>query len=516
MNEKIKSFTGFLNESSNQLPSLEEIRSLPGFKEFKEVFPEIILRGGGKDHIQIGVPGNYDVKFTKAGTIYYGGYIIGKFETIDNEKLEFVKDYSISKALSLSLPSLESMISGKTPLRDKNIKEWSDSRFGRSGKIEVFKKGILKRIKDFSTIIKYYKNNPLDKSYLIIPEVKKIVEEGIEKSPRKEIKEGDLSLEQKNYLKNLIRRNPHSSYGLELAGKPKYKLDKETGLVDVYGDFDEGYYTTPAEGVKNFMGIKFGKIYGHFRVNSEKHLPEKNLSGFPVEIDNYFELTDNGSIKSLEGFPDVKGAKIIITGTSVYDFSPVGKIDLTNKYLDLRRNGIKSLTQIKFQDGIKELKELNISANPIKDLKGCPEKIQKLYADYTSIEDLNEGPKESLFISITSVILKDISGLLKIKNLSDFWFASTSDIPIKIKLPITDDSIQKIVTVLKSEYHTDRDKGLLLSLLKREMMYDYFKENPLQIYLLDDFPDIKKEVIDGAGIQDFSKLGKVIGKGWIR
>ena len=49
-------------------------------------------------------------------------------------------------------------------------------------------------------------------------------------------------------------------------------------------------------------------------------------------------MTDNVRIKSLEGFPDVKGQKISIKGTSVKDFLPLEKIDLLDKDLDLSGN----------------------------------------------------------------------------------------------------------------------------------------------------------------------------------
>jgi len=46
-------------------------------------------------------------------------------------------------------------------------------------------------------------------------------------------------------------------------------------------------------------------------------------------------------------------------------------------------------------------------------------------------------------------------------------------------------------------------------------MYDYFEENPLELYQLDDFPEIKKDIIQKREIPDFSKLGDVLNKGFL-
>jgi len=521
MGEKIKSFGTFLNESSYvDLPSPEEILKNSGFKEIQEIFPDATLVGGGKQPLEIiGVRTNYNIRFSRTGSIYYGGLPVNHFEEIGNRELEFAKNYLISKYLNLSLPSLESIISGKTPLSNKIVLPYLGEKDSRSlTASRVFKKGLLSRVKDFSSTIKYYSNHPLDKSYQFIPELEKIVKEGMEKSPRKADKEGDLTLEQKNYLKDKIRRETDPKwrgYNPDLKGKPMYKLNKETGLVDVYGDFTHGYYSSAVEGNKNFMGIKFGKVYGDFKANSEKSLPEKNLSGFPIEVDKDFELTDNGRIKSLEGFPDVKGQKISIKGTSVKDFSPLEKIDLLDKDLDLSGNiELRNLSQIKFPN---RLKELNISETPLESLEGCPNEVEKLSARLMKIKDLKGAPKKSKEIEISSPNLKDISGIFEIEGLIIFLFKSGDESFIRINLPLEKYGIKTITGILNSKgYFSDRDKKLYLSACtKSDLLYDYFEENPLELYQLDDFPEIKKDIIQKRGIPDFGKLGDTLNKGFI-
>lgn len=517
MTEKVKSFSKFLNESSRMdLPSPDEVKGLSVFKEIESIFPGIGLYGGGKQPLEFTSPStSYNIKYSRTGYIYYGGYSVGTFTNIDNNSLEFIKDYLISKATDLSISSLDSIIEGRTPISNKILKkDWEKYMGGKP--IQIFKKGVMERIKDFSNTIKYYQNHPLDKSYNLIPELKKIVEDGFEKSPAKEVKEGDLTLEQKNYLKDRINRQTDRNsrrYIPENKGKPKYELDKKTGLVDVYGDFDSrsGNFIG---GDLNFMGIKFGKIHGDFSANFIKSLPQKNLSGFPYWVDRDFRLIDNGFIKSLEGFPIHIGGSITIEETSVKDFSALEKIDLSGKNLDLSGNTeLKNLSQVKLPN---RLKELRISRTPLKSLEGCPDEVEKLTAHTVEIEDIKGCPKKAKEINIYSPNLKDISGISEIEGLISFSFRSTEKSHIQIYFPLKKYEIQpeRITGVLNSEYFSQRDKEIFLGGIK-DFSYNYFEENPLELYLLDSFPDIKKDVIQKRNIPDLGKLGNVLNKGFL-
>ena len=521
MSEKVKSFGQFLNESSRMdLPTPGYVQSLPEYKEIQKIFPNVRVYGGGSQPLEFGgTQTNYYIKYSRTGSIYYGGYSVGTFRQVDDESLKFIKDYLVSKAVDISVTSLDSIIEGRTPISNKILKkEWE--RY-YSNKFEIFKKGVLDRVKDFSNTIKYYQNHPLDKSYELMPGLKKIVQEGFEKSPAKEIKEGDLTLEQKNYLKNKITRQTdpkYQGYNPDLKGKPMFKLNKETGLVDVYGNFTHGYYSPAVEGNKNFMGIKFGKAYGSFKTNSEKSLPEKNLSGFPIEVDKDFELTDDGRIKSLEGFPDLKGQKISIKGTAVSDFSPLnevlsGIIEIEN--MDLSENTeLKSLTQIKFPE---KVKRLNISNLPIKSLEGCPNEIGELNCVNVDIENLKGAPKMAETIMVDSPKLKDIKEILEIKGLKTFSFRTEPDFSyLYIRFPFkgTKEEVEKIINEIKSDRYSDRDKGLFLSVIG-DSYYDYFGQNPLELYLLNDFPDIKKDIMQKKDIPDLGRLGSTLNKGFL-
>ena len=512
MIKKVNSFEKFLNESSRMnLPTPGYVESLPEFKEIQKIFPNVRAYGGGSQPLEFGgTRTDYTIKYSRTGSIFYGGYSVGTFSQVDDKSLKFIKDYLVSRTVGISVTSLDSIIEGRTPISSKNLKK--DWEKYTPEKFKIFKKGVLERVKDFSNTIKYYQNHPLDKSYQLLPELEKIVKEGFEKSPLKEIKEGELTTEQKNYLKNSIKRK---TIDPGLKGKPMYKLNKETGLVDVYGDFDGGWYSSSTEGDKNFMGIRFGRVYGDFIADSTKSLPEMNLSGFPSQVDGYFKLTDNGNIKSLEGIPSLVGDLFIMRGTGITDFSLLNKILENKSEIDLDGNiGLKSLTQIKFPNN---LRLLRVSKTSIKSLEGCPPEVDKLEADFTDIEDLKGTLKKSKNISISGPNLKDLTGIFQIEGLKKFRFRTNPEnYSIYINLPILNDSrqIEMLISILSNSDYSDRDKKLLIPLLG-DTLYDYFEKNPLELYLLDSLPELKKDILQKRNIPDVGKLGDVLNKGFL-
>jgi hypothetical protein len=61
----------------------------------------------------------------------------------------------------------------------------------------------------------------------------------------------------------------------------------------------------------------------------------------------------------------------------------------------------------------------------------------------------------------------------------------------------------------------ERGKKILLSALPDEKLDEYFKNNPLDLYLLDGLPWVKKGVIERTGIKDLSQLGRTLKRGLI-
>jgi hypothetical protein len=62
------------------------------------------------------------------------------------------------------------------------------------------------------------------------------------------------------------------------------------------------------------------------------------------------------------------------------------------------------------------------------------------------------------------------------------------------------------------------NQDLMRSLITRIpewKVVNYFKQNPMSIYMLHSCPDIKKKVMDKAGISDFSNIGRALKRGFI-
>jgi hypothetical protein len=71
-----------------------------------------------------------------------------------------------------------------------------------------------------------------------------------------------------------------------------------------------------------------------------------------------------------------------------------------------------------------------------------------------------------------------------------------------------------IITKMIPEFSIDLNHNME-STEVMDYLLDYFKKNPLEIYMLDDKPELKKEVLDKTGIKDYSKLGKGLKSGII-
>jgi len=76
--------------------------------------------------------------------------------------------------------------------------------------------------------------------------------------------------------------------------KGTWSVNPTTGLVDIHGDFSSNL-----QGLKNFLGIKFGKVSGNFVCNLNNL---QSLEGAPREVGGNFSCANN-QLQSLEGSP---------------------------------------------------------------------------------------------------------------------------------------------------------------------------------------------------------------------
>jgi hypothetical protein len=85
---------------------------------------------------------------------------------------------------------------------------------------------------------------------------------------------------------------------LDKCAKRKWKLNRQTGFVDVVGDFDCAY-----QSLQDFKGVRFGKVNGDFRCDNNQLT---SLEGAPQSVGGDFWCGGN-QLTSLEGAPQSVG-----------------------------------------------------------------------------------------------------------------------------------------------------------------------------------------------------------------
>ena len=123
------------------------------------------------------------------------------------------------------------------------------------------------------------------------------------------------------------------------AGK-LWELNTQTGLVDVYGDFN-----CNLQGLEGFKGVVFGEVNGSFYCQNN-HLTD--LVGAPKTVGKNFNCSDN-KLTDLEGSP-----------TSVDGYFRCGENQLTNLV-----GGPEEVTWA-----------YNTTGNPLVSLDGAPDKLE--------------------------------------------------------------------------------------------------------------------------------------------
>jgi len=100
-----------------------------------------------------------------------------------------------------------------------------------------------------------------------------------------------------------IGLTPEQEEFLNKYTKGTWTLDPSTGLVDVEGDFNCAGYDWERGDLKDFEGVKFGKVSGNFDCSLNKLT---SLAGAPKVVDENFYCRDN-KLTSLAGAPQEVG-----------------------------------------------------------------------------------------------------------------------------------------------------------------------------------------------------------------
>jgi hypothetical protein len=149
---------------------------------------------------------------------------------------------------------------------------------------------------------------------------------------------------------------------LGIAPQGGWEYDEENDRVDVWGDFN-----CADQGLKDFKGVKFGKIDGHFYCSNNELT---SLEGAPRYVVKSFDCSNN-KLTTLEGGPDrvwwgdykcSKNQLVSLKGLPTLESSYGYKIDCSD-------NKLKDLMSI--SDTIK-IQEFFCRRNEIISLEGAP------------------------------------------------------------------------------------------------------------------------------------------------
>lgn len=282
-------------------------------------------------------------------------------------------------------------------------------------------------------------------------------------------------------LNEAINQNKRQIIALcKKFGIENYTINSDNSIdVDEYIYFDEGVIT----GGK--LPVKFGKIKWDFNCEGNELT---SLEGFPTWVGGSFYLFNNPEIKSLEGMPEFVGDSIGIWDNGLTSLK--GCPEKATGEFNCEGNKLKDL-----EGGPKWIKgDYHCGDNPLTSLKGAPQKIVP----------------DGALSKFTFMVEQDISE----ESDDDFGFIVANKSSGFPKDEITGwgpEAWIKFLGTDKSRYA----KELVVSLLTDSNLDSYFIKNPIDIHLLDPFPQMKEGVLRRTGIKDMSRLGRNLKTGLI-
>ena len=153
-----------------------------------------------------------------------------------------------------------------------------------------------------------------------------------------------------------------------------------TGLVDVEGDFD-----CSDKGLKDFKGVKFGKVSGSFICDNNKLT---SLEGAPQKVRGNFNCWNN-SLTSLKGSPQEVGWSFNCEDNKLTSLE--GAPQKVGGYFDCRRNNLTSLAGAPQEVG----EDFDCRDNNLTSLEGAPQKVGEGFdCSHNQLTSLEGSPKE--------------------------------------------------------------------------------------------------------------------------
>jgi len=333
-----------------------------------------------------------------------------------------------------------------------------------------------------------------------------------------------------------------------------WSFNESTGLVDVHGSFKVRHSYDEPEDVKSKIRVKFGTVTHDFKCDSEfittlENSPRivggtfdcskneiKSLEGGPVEVGGDYDC-EWTKITSLKGAPKRIGGNFKLRSSELTTLmgGPEyvgGDLDLVrNKLIDIKGapkevggDFICDHNRIVSLEGAPERinNDFNVSHNKLKDLKGSPKWIGKTFdIRDNDIKTLADGPEyigEYYFVSGNSLISLEGSPIgLKLKDIPTFddnrgLSPETLDIIEAARRKSPKTTYNTLLIKNLDKFNSD-DCAILMKQLSNKELDKYFKENPIDLYWLDELPEIKSGVLQRTGIKDWSKLGRLKNSG---
>jgi len=160
----------------------------------------------------------------------------------------------------------------------------------------------------------------------------------------------ELTQEQKNWLNKCT----DGTWG----------INPQTGLIDVYGDFE-----CKEQGLPDFKGVRFGKVTLSFNC-SDNSLT--SLAGAPQSVGKFFNCYDN-SLTSLVGAPQKVGASFDCSNNSLTSLEGLPNGFVLGGSFYCSENSLTSLAGL--PDGFSADGNFNCSDNSLTSLKGSPQTV---------------------------------------------------------------------------------------------------------------------------------------------
>ncbi len=261
-----------------------------------------------------------------------------------------------------------------------------------------------------------------------------------------------------------------------------WKYDPETGLVDI-----EGVFYLHDKRAKSFRGIRFGQVSGSFNCSVNELT---SLEGAPKKVEGDFECYHN-QLKSLKGGPQIVGG----------DFN-------------CSHNRLTSLEGAPQTVG----GHFRCYDNNLTSLEGAPQTVDKsFYCFYSKLTSLEGAPQTvGGHFQCSDNNLTSLEGAPQTVG-QDFVcvnnpLKSLKGAPRAVGGKFECDAFQldpgewNPVGWLKAAQKNYQAAKLLVPLLTEPQLDVWMRKNPLDLDLLDDFPEIKAGVLKRTGLRDISKL----------